>query len=633
MSRSADMSMRVSGEERKNASSTAPQEGDHSGQSMDDIELDDEQAEVAFAAPEDRVLVIAAAGRGKTEVVFHRIRTLVQDEGLSPMGEVVVLTFSRAAVDAVHSRLRRAVDLDATIRTFDSFATAVLLDAGFDLERTRGFDDRIRIASSILNDTSNDLPIVEDIRHLIIDEAQDLVGDRADLVSALLRRLGDDVGITVLGDPLQGIYDFQLEPGGSSTASIDLFEAIRNAHGARDVVLRRDYRARGADPKKVSRLGDELREIPLGHDARLKADGLIAGLVPMSPISDFLWAVSTGTGKTALLSETNADALKTSQLLISHGLAHSVRRPATEMGPRSWMARAFKGIASLDLTEDDAIDAIEGHAGAPDPDEAWMAIRSVAGASHRRSVSMARLRAVVRSGALPWSLLESSDSDLVVSTIHRAKGLEFDRVFILARQQGLEEIDLADSLRRDYVALSRARDDIFMSKVPQPSAGYQRRVSGRWVENFWWKRKPKPRALEFRPNDTASLTPFGRDEADARRAQTALNRVDIVGQEIVAWLDDRSAKTEVPIYELRLSDGTTLGKTTEGFGHDFAKTFWRKPGTSWPIRIDNLMLTAVESAAGEPADTRAVGLGPGGFWLVPRILGLATPDWKSESEL
>ena len=47
---------------------------------------------------EQRMLVIAGAGRGKTEVVCRRIQHLVEDERLSPIGEIVVLSFSRAAV-------------------------------------------------------------------------------------------------------------------------------------------------------------------------------------------------------------------------------------------------------------------------------------------------------------------------------------------------------------------------------------------------------------------------------------------------------------------------------------------------------------------------------------------------------
>lgn len=46
------------------------------------------------------------------------------------------------------------------------------------------------------------------IEHVVIDEAQDLVGQRADLIEALVGRLPSDCGITVFADEAQAIYGF-----------------------------------------------------------------------------------------------------------------------------------------------------------------------------------------------------------------------------------------------------------------------------------------------------------------------------------------------------------------------------------------------------------------------------------------
>ncbi|WP_418606619.1 AAA family ATPase [Georgenia sp. SUBG003] len=70
------------------------------------------------------------------------------------------------------------------------------------------FDARIRRALSELRDGSE--PRILDVAHLIVDEVQDIVGERADLVIEALRKLDDDAGFTLLGDPMQAIYDFQL---------------------------------------------------------------------------------------------------------------------------------------------------------------------------------------------------------------------------------------------------------------------------------------------------------------------------------------------------------------------------------------------------------------------------------------
>ena len=45
-------------------------------------------------------------------------------------------------------------------------------------------------------------------RHVVIDEAQDLVDKRHDLIRLLLENISPEAGFTVLGDPYQAIYDY-----------------------------------------------------------------------------------------------------------------------------------------------------------------------------------------------------------------------------------------------------------------------------------------------------------------------------------------------------------------------------------------------------------------------------------------
>jgi DNA helicase-2/ATP-dependent DNA helicase PcrA len=82
-----------------------------------------------------------------------------------------VLSFSRAAVEAVRKRAR-IHDLDGLqIRTFDSFAAQILIDMD---EETLGdsFDARIRKATRcIAGDETPDR--VTYLKHILVDEAQD----------------------------------------------------------------------------------------------------------------------------------------------------------------------------------------------------------------------------------------------------------------------------------------------------------------------------------------------------------------------------------------------------------------------------------------------------------------------------
>ena len=184
-------------------------------------ELNDDQLLVVEASVEDRLLVIAGAGQGKTEVVVSRIDTLVKEADLVPSEELLVLSFSRAAVSAVRTRLDLRDVAASNVRTFDSFASLLLLDA--EIQPEGSFDARIRRATRLLKESGKVPAPVESLRHVVIDEVQDLVGDRADFVLAILEKLDSDAGITALGDPLQGVYEFQLGDSYSQTTAEDVF--------------------------------------------------------------------------------------------------------------------------------------------------------------------------------------------------------------------------------------------------------------------------------------------------------------------------------------------------------------------------------------------------------------------------
>lgn len=230
-----------------------------------EIALNDEQLAVAFAPVEACLLVIAGAGQGKTEVVASRIAALVAEEDLSASEEILVLSFSRAAVSAVQTRLDFRGVPAPNVRTFDSFASLLLLDD--DIEPTGGFEARIRRATQLLKETDAAPEPVAQLRHVILDEIQDLVGDRADFVLTLLTKLVPGAGITALGDPLQSVFDFVLEESDSDTTSDDVFEALKNEFECDVVGLGKNYRARGAHPKRIVELGDELRKLDDGDEA------------------------------------------------------------------------------------------------------------------------------------------------------------------------------------------------------------------------------------------------------------------------------------------------------------------------------------------------------------------------------
>lgn len=135
-----------------------------------EIVLDVDQRRVVEVTAETRQVVIAPAGTGKTETVAALVNHLVSEEGLEASQEVLILSFSRAAVTALK---RRLVGNDSSfrsvnVRTLDALASRIIASEEAAGEPARSFDERIEQATRLLRKgiVSDELEVVE---HVIVD--------------------------------------------------------------------------------------------------------------------------------------------------------------------------------------------------------------------------------------------------------------------------------------------------------------------------------------------------------------------------------------------------------------------------------------------------------------------------------
>lgn len=599
------------------------------------MELNAPQREVSDAPIGERLLVVAGAGQGKTEVVASRIGRLVAEEELSASTEILVLSFSRAAVQAVKLRLDARDIARANVRTFDSLAGRLLLDA--DIEPVGSFEARIRQATKLLVD-GDDVPYeIETLRHVVMDEVQDLVGDRADFVLALLRKLDRDVGITALGDPLQGIYDFQLEDSKTKTPSSAVFEALRDEFGLRQVGLGDNYRARGLDPKQVIELGEVLREVANADEGRAVLDEFEQNLIDRGDIEDWASSVHQEGSRTAILCNTNAEVFRVSRYLREAGVGHVVRRTAQEFGAARWIAQALGSLVGQRIPRSEVEEALSQFCSAEVAEDRWYLLKSAEGDSRNHNqLNLSRLRTLIRSGAIPLTLTEPDTADVIVSTVHKAKGLEFERVFVVEPNFSRKDEDPWVVMRGRYVALSRARDDLFLCRLPKDWASFR---SEFWLRDRLMERVPgkKPktkrtRSVEFRYNDVEVDAPVGNGKVSAAAIQSRLSDDALVGQRLEATLDLDLSTSELPMYLLTTEDGHTIGRTSETFNEEFKRAFNLKGG-SWPASVTGLSVVSVETVAGDPAKSEKMDVSFAGFWLAPRVFGLAQPNWSNMEDM
>ncbi|MEU1423874.1 UvrD-helicase domain-containing protein [Kitasatospora sp. NPDC005751] len=618
----------------------------------DDPVLTAEQQAVVDQPWDTRLLVTAGAGTGKTHTLVRRMDALVGNadpDGALEAGELLVLSFSRAAVRELRDRIARHGEHARRVRvqTFDSWAYSLLVQVHPDGEWSAlSFDERIRAATDAIEKGALDALEAGPPAHLIVDEVQDLVGARREMVEALLDRLQDSCGFTLVGDPAQAIYDFQIQDPEEYADRTDLFLRWVRASYADDLVellLTRNFRAVTPETRTALPLGRAVQGIgsaPEGVDAaaeRLHGElrELLLDLPDLGPLTDSftLDSLRSFPGTCAILTRDNRQALLVSQLLQEQGVPHALRRSLQDRPVPHWVAELLRRTEAATLTEARlrelllAMPLPEG----TDPDRVWRALRGAARGNGRGTLDVARLRGLVAERRFPDELADPEPARLIVSTVHRSKGLEFDRVVLLTPPTVTElrrqdnELDTPAEARALYVAMTRAREDLYRIAAPVTATLLKHRPTGRWYRGVLnprlkWRRD----GIEVRAGDVCAREPA--DAAhDAPAAQSHLLERVRPGDAVTFRLRDALplGAEQSPGYAL-LHEGREIGDASEVFRcHLYAVL---KVGPTWDIRwpeeISGLRVDCLESVAGSTAAGANAGIGDRGVWIAPRISGI-----------
>ena len=477
----------------------------------------DQQA-VICAPCNARAIVNAGPGTGKTYALIERIIDLIYRQETDPEN-IMILCFSRAAVEVIEQRLARAAEegkigyeyRNLMIRTFDSFATFViawvmenypeLLPDNYSFEG-QDYDARIKTANRIMQEKSD---LVELFEHLIVDEVQDLVGCRAQLVLELLHILPENCGFTLLGDACQAIYDWQASnnPGVVSSEWFysQLFEEWPSV----------SYLSFGVNHRQtnsLSQITEPYRSAILTGNADDRSEALTHILRKvyesrfdiMKPVPAEINRY-TDAGNLGILTRTNAQALKVSELLSNADIEHNVQKSADQQDLAPWIAKVF--CAYPNETVNEALFAPYYKQVFPDATQdqiraAWKALTSTQyGETESRYYVEKLLEGVLRRGkAHELFASAGTNSKITVSNIHRAKGREFDSVLVLNEvlvPSGNEEDDLQEHKVR-YVALTRPRDRIHQLKM-KPQYIYTDKTTRRCFQASFSRYRKGPQHL------------------------------------------------------------------------------------------------------------------------------------------
>lgn len=443
------------------------------------MQLTKDQLEIVCTPVDEKLLVLAGPGTGKTHTLVHRIVHLVQEQGLVPYSDLLILSFSRAAIGEIKQRISTMVSSGFSddlrflnIRTFDSFSTKLMISLEESVELVgKSYDERIQLATEILtSDNPGAVSILKQFRHVIVDEIQDLVGVRAKLVQQVLRV--SNGGYSLFGDPAQGIFDYLVEQSGIGPKSIEFLSSIREISGnnLKEKVLDENFRVQSPSVSIASNVRSLITDSrDGGHEIYEKTKWIIDSLEGIGSIdSAENLKLFSGEKRTTLLCRTNSDVLFATSNFIQQGISCVAPPHKYEQGIPAWVGRVLGEYKHDKISKPGFEDEWLKMVGADKNwmvDASWKIIKSIEDGD-RGHIDLSVLVSRLRKG-INWAFDSESymhNGGILITTIHQAKGREYDNVIIMPPEQSnlkFAGINGQEEAKILYVAATRAREKMF----------------------------------------------------------------------------------------------------------------------------------------------------------------------------
>ena len=459
------------------------------------------QTAVVAARPSANLLVLAGPGSGKTKVIAHRCAYLLRVERVRPR-EILVVCFNRAAAISLRQRIRDLVGKDAfgvTVQTYHGLAMR-LIGASLIVHSERSqeqpdFDEMIRSATRMLNGEC-DIPGLErdemrerllaGYRHILIDEYQDINQDQYDMISAIAGRTleskNEDAKLSILavGDDDQNIYSFQ----GANIGFIRQFEKdyeakihylVENYRSSANIIkasnrliacnkdrMKRDHPIRINSARKSNPAGAPVRIVPCGGE-----------LDQARAILQAVKAFREAGGSIAVFARTNRELYPIRAALESAQIPSTVVSGKKDAAPVSRMRESQALLSFIRKLDQSTVTAqrirqefrnMDGYS----ESNPWCAIiETVLDEWENTTLNHSRTpgEAVEFLYEALYDLRQAPPSadTIRLSTVHAAKGLEFDHVILLGdwhAGRGHEE-----ERRLYYVGMTRARQTLTLCQL------------------------------------------------------------------------------------------------------------------------------------------------------------------------
>ena len=426
-------------------------------------ELDIDQSRIVNDGKSNNILVLAGPGSGKTKVLVHKIASLLLLEDIKPE-QFLMLTFSKAASLEFRARARKLVPEYSgliKITTFHGFCFQLMGQLG-DLKKS---ENVIQDCITAINNEEIDISSIINKNVLLLDEFQDVNDMEWELIQTIIKKAGN-IRVIAVGDDDQNIYGFR----GSSNKNILEF---KEKYSATEYSLIKNYRS----SSHIVQFNNELlNKIP----NRLKTLALEA--VDKALVSNIKLIRYAGpylekslaervikdnyNGTRAILVRTNKQALMLNTFL-------------NELGQKTRFITGLEGFSLDHLFElrtfTEFLKLKKNDAGLIFNNE-WTEAKNNFRSKHHSSIHFDICLEIIlkfelnydkQKQLVDWQeyireikmedAINIDANAIIIATMHKAKGKEFDHVYLLLENYDFED---TESKRVLYVGCSRAKESL-----------------------------------------------------------------------------------------------------------------------------------------------------------------------------
>lgn len=423
-------------------------------------DLSESQKKIIDDKLSKNIAVFAGPGSGKTKLLVHKMASLLMMEDVKHE-QLLMLTFSRASANEFKKRL---IDLIGTaayfveIKTFHSYCFDLLGKIG---NLSKSEDIIPQAIQKIHSKEVESNRLTKTV--LLIDEAQDMNEHEYALVHAIIDH-NEEIRVIAVGDDDQNIYEFR----GASSSNLQDF-----AHGNNTTTyeLVENYRSKKnlveLSNKVVNQIPNRLKSKPIvAHQNELgkikivkyRSSNLIEPTVKHITTSNL-------SGTTGVLTKSNQEAHLITSLLLKNNLKAKLIQSNDEINLFNLIeVRSF--LNSIHFTDEavlideeiwsQAEIELKRNFAKSDKLDICLELIKKFKSVHANKKYKSDLESFIRESKLE-DFYGSKRDTIIVSTIHKAKGREFDNVFLILPDFFAQK---EEEKRQLYVALTRAQTNL-----------------------------------------------------------------------------------------------------------------------------------------------------------------------------